>query len=34
MEKIVAFIIIWMGVSIFIYDAVKSSRLSWVKFDN
>ena len=28
MEKIVAFIIIWMGVSIFIYDAVKSPRLS------
>ena len=28
MEKIVAFIIIWVGVSIFIYDAVKSPRLS------
>ena len=28
MERIVAFIIIWMGVSIFIYDAVKSPRLS------
>ena len=28
MEKIVAFIIIWVGVSIFIYDAVKSLRLS------
>ncbi|MDC0498551.1 EamA family transporter [Alphaproteobacteria bacterium] len=27
-EKIVAFIIIWVGVSIFIYDAVKSPRLS------
>ena len=27
-EKIVAFIIIWVGVSIFIYDVVKSSRLS------
>ena len=27
-EKIVAFIIIWIGVSIFIYDAVKSPRLS------
>ena len=28
MEKIVAFIIIWVGVSIFIYDTVKSLRLS------
>ena len=28
MEKIVAFIIIWVGVSIFIYDVVKSPRLS------
>jgi chloramphenicol-sensitive protein RarD len=28
MEKIVAFIIIWVGVSIFIYDAVKTPRLS------
>ena len=28
MEKIVAFIIIWVGVSIFIYDALKSLRLS------
>ena len=28
MEKIVAFIIIWVGVSIFIYDAAKSRRLS------
>ncbi len=28
MEKIVAFIIIWMGVGIFIYDVVKSPRLS------
>ena len=28
MEKIVAFIIIWVGVSIFIYDVVKSQRLS------
>ena len=27
-EKIVAFIIIWVGVSIFIYDVVKSPRLS------
>ena len=27
-EKIVAFIIIWVGVSIFIYDTVKSLRLS------
>ena len=27
-EKIVAFIIIWVGVSIFIYDVVKSQRLS------
>ena len=28
MEKIVAFIIIWVGVSIFIYDVVKSPKLS------
>ena len=28
MEKILAFIIIWVGVSIFIYDVVKSPRLS------
>ena len=28
MDKIVAFIIIWVGVSIFIYDVVKSPRLS------
>ena len=28
MEKIVAFIIIWVGVSIFIYDVVKNPRLS------
>ena len=28
MKKIVAFIIIWVGVSIFIYDTVKSLRLS------
>ena len=28
MEKIVAFIIIWVGVSIFIYDVFKSPRLS------
>ena len=28
MEKIIAFIIIWIGVSIFIYDVVKSPRLS------
>ena len=27
-EKIVAFIIIWVGVSVFIYDVVKSPRLS------
>ena len=28
MEKIVAFIIIWVGVSVFIYDVIKSPRLS------
>jgi len=33
-EKIVAFIIIWIGVGIFIYDAVKTSKLSRIKFDN
>ena len=27
-EKLIAFIIIWVGVSIFIYDVVRSSRLS------
>jgi len=27
-EKIAAFIIIWIGISVFIYDTVKSRRLS------
>ena len=27
-EKFIAFIIIWVGVSIFIYDVVRNSRLS------
>ena len=33
-QKLIAFIIIWIAVSIFIYDAVRNSNLSRVKFDN
>lgn len=33
-QKLIAFIIIWLAVVIFIYDAVKASKLSRVKFDN
>ena len=33
-QKLVAFIIIWVAVGIFIYDAVRASKLSRVKFDN
>ena len=34
MEKLVAFIIIWIAVSIFIYDAIRGPKLSRIKFDN
>ena len=27
-QKLIAFIIIWIGVSIFIYDAIRNSKLS------
>ena len=33
-EKFIAFIIIWVGVSIFIYDVVRNSRLSWIILNN
>jgi chloramphenicol-sensitive protein RarD len=33
-HKLIAFIIIWVAVGIFIYDAVKTSKLSRIKFDN
>ena len=33
-QKFIAFIIIWVAVGIFIYDAVSASKLSRVKFDN
>ena len=33
-QKLIAFIIIWVAVGIFIYDAVITSKLSRVKFDN
>ena len=33
-QKLIAFIIIWIAVGIFIYDAVLTSKLSRVKFDN
>ena len=33
-QKLIAFIIIWVAVGIFIYDAVRISKLSRVKFDN
>ena len=33
-QKMIAFIIIWIAVGIFIYDAVLNSKLSRVKFDN
>ena len=33
-QKLIAFIIIWVAVGIFIYDAVRTSKLSRVKFDN
>ena len=33
-QKLIAFIIIWVAVGIFIYDAVRASKLSRVKFDN
>ena len=33
-QKLIAFIIIWIAVGIFIYDAVRTSKLSRVKFDN
>ena len=33
-QKLIAFIIIWVGVGIFIYDAVIASKLSRIKFDN
>ena len=33
-QKLIAFIIIWVAVAIFIYDAVITSKLSRVKFDN
>ena len=34
LQKLIAFIIIWVAVGIFIYDAVITSKLSRVKFDN
>ena len=33
-QKLIAFIIIWVAVGVFIYDAVITSKLSRVKFDN
>ena len=33
-QKLIAFIIIWIAVGIFIYDAVITSKLSRIKFDN
>ena len=33
-QKLIAFVIIWIAVGIFIYDAVRTSKLSRVKFDN
>ena len=33
-HKLIAFVIIWIAVVIFIYDAVRTSKLSRVKFDN
>ena len=33
-QKLIAFIIIWVAVGIFIYDAVITSKLSRIKFDN
>jgi len=33
-QKLIAFVIIWIAVGIFIYDAVITSKLSGVKFDN
>ena len=34
LQKFIAFIIIWIAVSIFIYDAIRCSKLSRIKFDN
>ena len=33
-QKFIAFVIIWIAVCIFIYDAVKNSKLSRIKLDN
>ena len=33
-QKFIAFVIIWIAIIIFIYDAINSSKLSRVKFDN
>ena len=33
-QKLIAFVIIWIAVGIFIYDAVRTSKLSRIKFDN
>jgi len=33
-QKLIAFVIIWIAVGIFIYDAVITSKLSRIKFDN
>ena len=33
-QKLIAFLIIWVAVGIFIYDAVRASKLSRVKLDN